>query len=143
MRRKELEDVIRERAEQGETFCLTVAWLSNLAVLFTRFAPDVVLEVMNRVAGRLDGALGGNPFWAKWDDDCYVALMPLPKADANRTSQAAAARLSGVYPITHQGATHEPNIKVTVGVIERNKNEGGDKLIARLGMLLKTLRATH
>lgn len=143
MRRKELEDVIRERAEQGETFCLSVAWLSNLAMLFTRFAPDVVLEVMNRVAGRLDGSLAGNPFWAKWDDDCYVALMPVPKADATRTTQALAANLSGGYQVTHQGSAHEPNLKVTVGVIERNKNESGEKFVARLGMLLKTLRSTH
>lgn len=141
MRKPELESAVRDKAGNNETFCVTVVWMSNLATLFTKHDADLVLNLMTETSRRLDEAMVGNPFWGRWEDDCYLIVHSEPKSAAARASQQIASRVGGEYVIDHNGAPHSLTLKMAVGVVERAKDETGTKLLARAGQLLKGLRA--
>lgn len=141
MRRQDLESALRNRAEQGDTYCLTVVWLSNLAQLFTRYKPDLVLDLMAAAANRLVETVGDKALWAKWEDDCFVVHSAQAKPAAAKFSQELAARLSGDYEISHNGEAARLHLKVTAGVVERGKDDSFERVVQRADQLVKSLRA--
>ncbi len=141
MRREEFAAALKLKADQGENFSVSIFWLSNLAQLFTRHEPDVVIEMMNLATARIRESVLDNPLWTRWEDDCFAICTNESKAQAARSSQALSAHISGEYAVPLHGQTTRLPLRVVVGVVERSKDESADKTMARLNQMAKSLRS--
>jgi hypothetical protein len=141
MRRDEFAAAIKMKSDQGDAYSVSIFWLSNLAQLFTRHDPDVVIEMMNLATSRIRESLLDNPLWTRWEDDCFAICTSEAKAQAARSSQALAAQVSGDYAVSLNGQTTTISLRVVVGVVERAKEELADKTMGRINQMAKSLRS--
>jgi GGDEF domain-containing protein len=138
---RELQAAIKSKAESGEAISLLIVWMRNLAQLFTRHPPELVIELMKTAAERLDRSLQESRLWAKWEDDSFLVCLPCAKPEAARTSADLTTALNQTYALSSGGRVQPLNLKVAVGVVDRNRGETADQMLGRVDQLIKNLRS--
>ena len=132
LRRQEFENAIRSMAEDGETFCLSVIWMSNLGHLFTEHEPEVVLELMLAASLRLGNMLTSNKLWTRWDDDVFTVCLGVPKPDTRKASENLASRLDGTYRVNKGGQQAHVELEIRSTLLEHSAGDPYDRLIQKI-----------
>ena len=141
MKRSEFEEVLKVKAEQGEAYSLIVILLSNLADLFTRFEPALVLALMDSSARRTIDGFVGNPFWIRWEDDCFILCSHYRGVAARTWAYDLADRLSGSRRVSVDGNAVNLPLQVSAATIDSAPSETPDSILNRAGELIRSLRA--
>ncbi len=132
LRRQEFENAVRSMAEDGETFCLSVIWMSNLGHLFTQHEPEVVLELMLAASLRLGNMQTANKLWTRWDDDVFTVCLGTPKPETRKTSETLAGRLNGTYRVNKGGQDAHVDLEIRSTLVEHSAGEPYDRLIQKI-----------
>jgi|GEM_PF-6665340 len=139
--RREIERLLRGRTEADEPVTLLIVWMRNLAPMFSQHAPELVLDLMAAASARLDQVLQGRGRWAKWEDDCFIVCVPRSKNEVTRVTQDVAMRLNEGYLLQRSDGAHHLALKVSIGMVDRTKDENADTMLARAGKLATSMRS--
>ncbi|MDX2180690.1 MAG: hypothetical protein SFV18_13925 [Bryobacteraceae bacterium] len=139
--RREIERLLRDRTEADEPVTLLIVWMRNLAPMFTQHPPELVLDLMAAASARLDQVLQGRGRWSKWEDDCYIVCVPRAKSEVTRVAQDVAMRLNEGYLLQRCDGAHHLALKVSIGMVDRTKDESADTMLARAGKLTTNMRS--
>lgn len=141
MKRAEFVEVLKVKTEQGEPCSLAIILLSNLADLFSRHDPAQVLQLMDTSARRVIDAFAGNPFWIRWEDDCFLVCTHYRGAAASGWAIDVAERLSGPQRVTIESGSAELLLAVSAAAIDCGSAEAPDALLQRASDLILSLRS--
>jgi hypothetical protein len=141
MKRAEFEEVLKVKTEQGEQYSLAVILLSNLADLFSRHDPNHVLTLMETSARRVVDAFAGNPFWIRWEDDCFLVCTHFRGAAASGWAMNLAERLSGTQRIRTESGIVELPLGVAAATIDCPLADSPDSHLKRASDLILSLRS--
>jgi F0F1-type ATP synthase membrane subunit b/b' len=141
MKRAEFEEVLKVKSEQGEQYSLVVILLSNLADLFTKHDPAHVLTLMEIAARRVVDSFTGNPFWIRWEDDCFLVCTHYRGTAASSWAYSLAERLSGPQRLKTESGIAELPLGVAAAAVDCGPTDNPDALLKRASDLILTLRS--
>lgn len=141
MKRAEFVEVLKVKTEQGERYSLAVILLSNLADLFTKHDPAEVLNLMEISARRVIDAFAGNPFWIRWEDDCFLVCTHYRGAAASGWALEVAERLSGPQRVRTDAGMAELMLAVSAATIDGGTADAPETLLERASNLILSLRS--
>lgn len=141
MKRVEFAEVLKVKSEQGDSYSLVAFLLSNLAGLFAKHEPAAVIALMEAAARRVIDAFAGNPFWIRWEDDCFLVCTHYRGASASEWARDVAERLSGTQRVPADGGTIELPLAVTAASIDARPGDSPESMLQRAGDLILSLRS--
>lgn len=141
MKRPEFAEVLKVKSEQGESYSLVAFLLSNLGELFAKHEPAAVIALMDASARRVIDAFAGNPFWIRWEDDCFLVCTHYRGAAANGWATDVAERLSGTQRVRTDAGAIELPLVVAAASIDARPADSPESLLERASDLILSLRS--
>jgi hypothetical protein len=141
MKRPEFVEVLKVKTEQGDPYSIVVILLSNLAELFARHDPAAVLALMDLSARRVIDCFAGNPFWIRWEDDCFLVCTHFRGSAASAWASDLAERLSGPQPVRTESGVVELPLCVAAAAIDHHAPDTPEVMLQRASDLILSLRS--
>lgn len=141
MKRPEFVEVLKVKTDQGESYSLAVILLSNLAELFAKHEPAAVLALMDAAARRVVDAFAGNPFWMRWEEDCFLVCTHYRGTAASSWACSVAERVSGPQRVRTANGISELTLTVAAASIDSQPAEAPETILQRVSDLILHLRS--
>ncbi len=126
--RREIEERIRSAAP---AYCLLLARVNGFGLAEVQFGQDVATELAGAFAKRLRNSIPPTAIVARWSREEFVAMIPIPKAEAISRAKWISEHLSGPYACLQAGKTVRPAIQLTVAIMD-SRESTPERLLERV-----------
>lgn len=117
--RQRLDQLIAERLQGRESFCVLLVRLRNLKRLQTAFCAPVIESAVKALLERLAAMAGDGAIIGHWDAEHLAVLLEQDQASAIVLSREATAKLSSIYTVQENGVWHRVALQAVAGVVDR------------------------
>ncbi len=142
MRRAEFEEVLRVKADQDEPYALAIILLSNLADLFAEHEPALVLSLLDSAARSVVEGFVGNPFWIRWEDDCFLLCTHYRGTAAAAWADDLAERVSGPRMVRAGSSSANLTLQINAATLDSATQETPASILGRTSELIRSLRSS-
>jgi GGDEF domain-containing protein len=137
--RKKVETRIDELLRQDETFCVLLIALKNFKDLDQLHSKTVIEGALKATLMRFQEMLGEDVLIGRWQEEQFVALLPMDCPDVIALSREVTNRLTGNYSVQENGLARTVAIQVAAGIVDRRAGSDSTKFRARLEQYVQVL----
>jgi len=130
-----MEDLLR----RDDPFWVLLLAVQNSGALAAQFPRPVVADALKGMLKRLNSLVGEDATIGRWNHDAFGAILDVPLTATEALREKAAQRLSGDYPVQHNGASINVTLKIGAAVAERVEEAGPSTFYPRLGSAAATV----
>ena len=130
--RREIEERIRAGPGTGSVL---LAKVSGFRLAEVHFRKEVASELIAAFTKRLRNSLPGEALIGRWAHEEFAAVLPIPVTEAGVLAKRLAEQLSGAYACLMSGKTVNPQLQVSVAVVDSDGVQP-DRILQRIGGFL-------